>query len=115
MLVRVTTEPGKALAITADDVAVSLAVREDLGLQHEPAVIAEFLDRVGDAIDQRVDERVALRLAKIKDRGVSPLPFASLGIGIPLTAIASAEGLPGIALCWAGIVLVNVADALRRH
>lgn len=102
------------LGITADDVAVSLAVREDLGIQHEPAVIAEFLDRVGSAIDERVEEQVAARLKTLKSGGSSGLPFASLALGIPLTAIASTEGLTGMVLCWAGIVAVNVADALRR-
>jgi len=105
----------KPLAITADDVAVSLAVREDLGAQHEPAVIAEFLDRVSAAIDERVEEQVAARLTSVKRGGSSGLPFASLALGIPLTAIASSEGLTGMVLCWAGIVLVNVADSLRRH
>lgn len=109
-----TEQPSKALAITADDVAVSLKVREDLGVHSEPAVIAEFLERVSDAIDARVDERVALRVSKLKE-GASALPYASLAMGIPLTAIASTEGLAGIGLCWAGIVLVNIADALRRH
>ena len=44
--------------VDPDDLAVTLAVRKDLGPQHDEAVIGEFLDRVGEAIDQRVDERV---------------------------------------------------------
>lgn len=104
----------KPLAITADDVAVSLAVRDDLGLQHEPAVIAEFLDRVGAAIDERVEEQVAQRLKRVKGGGTPGLPFFSLVFGIPLTAIASTEDLPGMLIVWGGIALVNLADALRR-
>ena len=106
--------------ITADDVAVSLAVREDLGPQHEAAVIAEFLDRVGDAIDQRVDAqveaRVADRLTKLKTKSDPDLAIVSLALGIPLTAIAmGTEGLAGALICWGGIALVNIAHALRRH
>jgi hypothetical protein len=109
-----TDQPSKALAITADDVAVSLKVRDDLGAHSEPAVIAEFLDRVSDAIDERVDERVAQRLATPKETSLA-LPITSMALGIPLTAIASTEGMSGMLLCWAGIVLVNLAHALRRH
>lgn len=100
--------------ISGDDLAVTLAVREDLGPGSDPAVIAEFLDRVGSAIDQRVDERVAAQ--RESDGGGGPsLAFFSLVFGIPITAIAGGqEGLGGIALAWAGIAAVNVAHALRR-
>ncbi len=40
----------------------------------------------------------------------------SLGLGIPLSAIAGSYGrLGGIAICWAGIVAVNLAERLGRH
>lgn len=102
--------------ITADDVAVTLAVREDLGPQHDPAVIAEFLDRVGAAIDARVDARAAAARGPERPAdGGPPIAFFSLAFGIPITAIAGGQaGLGGIALAWAGIAAVNVAHALRR-
>lgn len=102
--------------ITPDDVAVTLAVREELGPQHEPAVIAEFLDRVGSAIDARVDERLAAgRASGPEKESGPPIAFFSLVFGIPITAIAGGQaGLGGIALAWAGIAGVNVAHALRR-
>jgi hypothetical protein len=109
--------PNEPLGITADDVAVSLAVREDLGASHEPAVIAEFLDRVGAAIDERVDARVAEQTPRqTPSRDFPLLPVISLGIGIPVTAIAanSEAGLGALVIAWAGIAAVNVADALRR-
>jgi hypothetical protein len=102
------------LGISPDDLAVTLAVRHDLGPEHDPAVIGEFLDRVGAAIDQRVDARVQAA-APARPRGQrSALPIASLGVGIPITAIASAHGVGGIVVAWLGIAAVNVADALRR-
>jgi hypothetical protein len=100
---------GERLAISADDVAVTLAVRDDLGPAHESAVIAEFLDRVGDAIDQRVQ---AIR--QPRQRGASHLPAASLALGIPITAIAAPHGVTAMVVAWAGIAVVNLADALRR-
>jgi|GEM_PF-2044436 len=43
------------------------------------------------------------------------LILGSIGIGVPLTAIAGAvAGLPGLAIVWVAIVLINVAWAARR-
>jgi hypothetical protein len=103
------------IRVAADDVAVTLAVRQELGAAHEPAVIAEFLDRVGGAIDERVDARLSQRQEQVRPgRSLHLLPVASLVLGIPTTAIAAEQGLGGILVCWAGIAAVNVADALRR-
>lgn len=106
----------QARPIGADDVAVTLAVRGDLGPEHEPAVIAEFLDRVGDAIDQRVDARVAA--AKLDqprpERDGPPIAFFSLIFGIPITAISANQGLGAMVIAWGGIAAINLADALRR-
>ena len=101
--------------LSADDVAVSLAVRSDLGAEHEPAVIAEFLDRVGSAIDARVDARLAERKQAARAAGSRlVLPLASLVLGIPTTAIAAEQGVGAVLVSWGGIAAVNVADALRR-
>jgi hypothetical protein len=103
----------KSVGITPEDVAVTLAVRDDLGPGHEPAVIAEFLDRVGSAIDERVDQRVKAT-RQTRGHATSYLPAASLALGIPITAIAASHGARAMAVAWAGIAVVNVADALRR-
>jgi len=100
--------------ITAEDVAVTLAVRQDLGEANESAVIAEFLERVGTTIDARVDARVAARVKPQRSQHSHQLPFFSLVFGIPITAIASSQGLAGIAAAWGGIAAINLADALRR-
>lgn len=43
------------------------------------------------------------------------LILGSIGIGVPLTAIAgAAAGLPGLAIVWIALVLINVAWAARR-
>jgi hypothetical protein len=105
--------------ISAEDLAVTLAVREDLGLQHEPAVIGEFLDRVGASIDARVDERLAASKAvavKSGDDGGTGLAICSLIFGIPITAISanSEGGLAALVISWAGIAAINIAHARRR-
>lgn len=102
--------------LSAEDVAVTLAVRDDLGPEHDPAVIAEFLDRVGGAIDRRVDERLAaLRTEWARpERSGPPIAFFSLIFGIPITAISASQGLGAMVIAWGGIAAINVADALRR-
>jgi hypothetical protein len=113
------------MPLNPDDVAVTLAVRKDLGPQHDEAVIGEFLDRVGAAIDERVDARLAAQrqpgLPADRHRSASNgLAFASLGIGIPISAIAlgagggGATGIVALLIAWLGIVGVNVAHT-RRH
>jgi hypothetical protein len=114
--------------IGPDDLAVTLAVRNDLGAGHDEAVLAEFLDRVGAAIDARVDERLDERLASRRaypglpadprSRPSTALGFASIGMGIPITAITlGADGAAGViatAVAWTGIAAVNLAYARRR-
>ena len=111
--------------VSDDDLSVTLAVRNELGPQHDSAVIGEFLDRVGDAIDARVDERLAARkqlpgLPADDGDGSNGLGFASIGMGIPITAIAlnasdnDVVGLIAMIVAWAGIAAVNIAHARRR-
>ena len=103
--------------ITADDLAVTLAVRDDLGPGHEPAVIGEFLDRVGSAIDARVDAKLAAVAPPRSAGGHRSRPelgFFSLVFGIPITAISASQGLGAMLIAWGGIAAVNLADALRR-
>ena len=102
--------------ITREDVASAVGARQELGEELEPAVVDAFLDKVERAIEERakaarrvthyVDDNSGQRLA---------LAIVSLGTGIPITAIAAEQGgVLGIVVAWAGIVGVNVANALRR-
>lgn len=48
--------------------------------------------------------------------GVLALAITSLGVGIPLTAIAvSAAGIPGLIIAWLGIVGVNAVFAFGQR
>jgi hypothetical protein len=100
--------------LSRDEVSVAIETRRELGEELEPHVIDGFLERVGRAIDERVDERLA-KLRRRGGRGQFPLAIASLLFGIPLTAVgAGIAGLAGLMVVWLGIVLVNFAYALRR-
>lgn len=97
------------------------------------AVIAEFLDRIGSAIDARVDAQVDTRVeAQVRARTsvAAPqaqdqrpsiaLPVVSIGSGIPITAIvlgtthASIAGIILLITAWVAIAAVNIAYIRRR-
>jgi len=110
-----------------DDVAAMLAARQELGPDYEQALIDGFVSRIGQAIDERVDTRLAgVRAPEVtvqrgakSGRGDSSqliLALGSLGLAVPLSGIAASyEHLPGLIVCWAGVTIVNVAHALYRR
>ena len=106
------------------DVEAALAARRELGPDYD--------DHVAAALAERIDQLVAIQLAEARVRGEDlradredaqsartqrfVLGLASIGGGIPITAIAGGEvGIVGIVVAWAGIVGVNVASAWRRQ
>jgi hypothetical protein len=113
---------------TREDLKATLAARRDLGPDYEDALVESFLDKLDTEITARVRNEVAnsaryggpgLRAAKEdRDRSVG-VALGSLGIGVPLTAIAggltSHAGGAGILVAWAGIVAVNIAYAIGRR
>jgi hypothetical protein len=99
-----------------DELSAAIEARRELGKELEPQVIEGFIDRVGKAIDARVDER----LVKHDPAPARPpvhlaVPLGSIALGIPLTGAAGGTaGFAGILIVWLGLVLVNFAYALRR-
>ncbi len=103
------------------DLDAALQTRKELGQEYETEIVDSFLTRLDARIDAQVDQRVEDRLAQHgvgngprggrSWPGAGRLPLISLGLAIPLTAIASGEHLPGMLVCWAGIVGVNFAAA----
>ena len=53
--------------------------------------------------------------AQSADRSAFILAIVSLVLAIPLTAIASTEGLLGMILVWLGIVAVNFVYGFRKR
>ena len=108
---------------TREDLRAVIAARRDLGPEYEDALVDSFLDKLDVEIAARVRGEVAAHLRqqppgnppKQKDGGVG-IALGSLGIGIPLTAIAAGAGhFPGLVLAWGGIIAVNLAYALGRR
>jgi hypothetical protein len=100
-----------------EELEAALGARRELGEEFEPAVVDAFLARIEDEIEARVDARLDERRGGgPEERGPAvAVALASIGMGIPITAIAGGTGGPaGILIVWIGIVLVNVAHALAR-
>jgi hypothetical protein len=111
---------------TRRDVEAALAAQRELG--------PEYSDEVAQGLAERVEQLAAYRTAELRassqhqQQGGSleakaqnhrfVTAIVSLGAGIPITAVATSNGgLVETMVCWAGIVGVNVAQALgrRRH
>ena len=104
----------------AADLEATLAARRELDPAYEPALVESFLDRIDEAVQQRVAAEVKdLRRREKAERPPSgstlTLAMVSLGTGIPITAIGSEQGLAGIITVWVGIVGVNAVFALSRR
>lgn len=99
--------------VPRDEVTAALAARRELGVEFEAEIADSLADRIDRAIDARVDARLAERGVHQKkgdDGGVVWIALGSLGMGIPITAIAGGTaGLPGILAAWLGIAIINVA------
>lgn len=109
---------GAAGSGTADDDLGAPGVPSPLmspGATHELAqLIAMEMQR---DIDARIDW--SLQQRQPAHRSITGMELGlilgSIGIAVPLTAIAAAAaGLPGIVIVWLGLVLINVGWATRR-
>ena len=105
--------------ITRQEVEALLATRAELGPAYDEAMVDSFAERIERAVVERTESQVARsgRSTQRDDDGDSKqlaLGIVSLGTGIPISGIAAGTAdLPGLAVAWGGIVLVNVAYALR--
>jgi len=74
----------------------------------------DYDDQIADALAERIDRRLAER-RPVRPAPITPLALGSLGLAIPLMAIAgNFAGLAGIIAVCTAIVLVNWIVATRR-
>lgn len=114
----------------------TLQTRRELGKEYEDELIASFLEKFDQRLETVVDKRMRRRMAEQQmvvargsarphtgggspsyPEGMGPrlLAVASLVLAVPLSAIAAVNtGLPGLLVCWGGIVGVNVVQAHRN-
>lgn len=108
-----------------DDLRATMEARRDLGPDYEDALVDSFLEKLDHELTARVRAEVANQHLpqqqgapeKAKpDNSHIPVALGSLGLAIPLTAIASSNaGNVGLFLAWSSIVIINVAYALGRR
>ena len=95
------------------ELEATIAARRELGPAHDEELIAGFLDRIEREIDRRVDQRVAARTPA--KRGGSPINPATLGICIPIIAIAGGIGhTAGLIVAFMALVIVFGVAEFRR-
>ncbi|TDB95715.1 hypothetical protein E1267_41580 [Nonomuraea longispora] len=100
-----------------EDFQATLDARRDLGPDYEEALVDSFTERLDATIAARVRAELDRDTApphKKSTPGAPMIPVAlgSMAMGIPLTAIASANaGLVGLIITWLAIVVINVAAA----
>ena len=106
-----------------EDLTAALGARRELGHEAEREVLESFLDRVGTAIDARVDQRLAeherfsQRRPRSQARVSTPLALGSMAIGIAATGAASGLDHGGALVAivaWVVIALINLAHAASR-
>jgi hypothetical protein len=99
--------------VARQELEATIAARQELGPAHDDQLVAGFLDRIEQEIDRRVDERVARRGPT--KRGSSPLHPGTLGVCIPIIAIAGGiGGVAGLFVAFAALVIVFAIAELRR-
>lgn len=112
----------------------TLQTRKELGQEYEEELIASFLEKFDKRLETLVDKRMRRQTAEQQmaaarggsrpqnsgspsysdGMGARLLALASLVLAVPLSAIAAVNtGLPGLLVCWCGIVGVNVVHANR--
>jgi hypothetical protein len=111
------SDAGREPVVPREELEAVVRARQELSSEHDPELIESFLAEVGDAIDRRVDERVADVGPHRRQRSASvELAIASIALGIPVTAVAGSNaGSVGVAFAWIGIVILNLLVALSRR
>jgi hypothetical protein len=106
------------------EAAAAIKARRELGLEYEEQIAAGLAERVEHAVWQQRqadDGRTRIELAKLEDAKLErgqrlALTIVSLGVGIPITAIAAHDaGLMGVGFSWAGIAVVNAIFNFGRN
>jgi hypothetical protein len=120
---------GRPLDIDSDELSGVVAARQALGREAEDEVLTEFLNRTGQAIDARVDQRLAGRSVPAVPSTASDdarwhkqmalyLALGSIFLGVPVTGVATRfAGGGGIAIsivAWVAITVINIVFNLPR-
>jgi hypothetical protein len=113
-----------------DDLAAALHARRELGPEYDAAFAESLAERIDQTIEARlhgsarsrtdIEHVYLLKIQQENARGERKVSTAiacvSLGVSIPLSGIAAGlQSLPFLVIVWTGIVMINMAYALRRR
>ena len=99
--------------VARHELEATIAARRELGTAHDDELIAGFLDRIEKEIDRRVDDRIASHGPK--KRGPSPLHPGTIGVCIPIVAIAGGIGhTAGLIAAFTALVIIFAIAEFRR-
>jgi hypothetical protein len=114
-------------SFSPNEIRAAAETHRELGPDYRDAVVDSFLDKVGREIDARVDARLATAARQVPQQPERPprripevaMLAITLGLGIPLSAIAVAAGthpagLWGLVVVWIALAVINIAYATRR-
>ena len=97
-----------------EDAKAVFAVRAELGPEFDQHLADSFADRIEAEIVRR--STAASDAARQRSREAISVLAITLGVGIPLTAIAATfEGLAGLTVAWIGIAACNAFAAFGRR
>ncbi|MFH9868901.1 hypothetical protein ACH4NT_22875 [Streptomyces lydicus] len=104
----------------------TLQTRKELGPEYESELVESFLEKLAGTVDLRVRRQLAEQQVQVARGARPPRPAGggsdfwqrfgvaalSLVLAVPLSAVAAVNaGLPGLLVCWAGIVGVNAVHS----
>ena len=97
------------------ELAATLAARAETGHALEPQLVERFADKVEKEIERRAQQLAAQRRpSHAHNAPMIPLALGSLGLAIPLIAIARDSGVAAVIAVCIAIVLVNLLWTVRR-
>ena len=96
--------------VPKDEVRATLAARQELGEEMEPALVDAFVERIERQLDQRTRERE--QALKRKREHQQEMVLGAMGISIPLLALAAIfTGLAGVIVVCSALVVIAVVSA----
>jgi hypothetical protein len=111
-------EPDAEALVSREELSATVAARRELGPEYEGALVDGLAERIEQVVRARVEANLTRPPAIAPATAIPPagriaIAVISLGVAIPITAVAGGEGgVAGIAIAWAGIAIVNVAAAV---
>ncbi|MGN9844773.1 hypothetical protein ACTMTI_42255 [Nonomuraea sp. H19] len=108
---------------TGDELKAAVSARRDLGPEFEDAIVESFLDKMGQEVDRRVDERLAQAAPKAAARGGTAdgqrlaLAIVSLCLGTVATLafiFMGEDRASFLVPVWIAIIIVNVVFNSNR-